>query len=73
MRRQRAHPRRPEHAQALNNDGLRISGSRDLTARVLATADPADLHDFDLGIVATKATQLEEAAAALAGRRRGRR
>ena len=64
--------RRPEHAQALNDGGLRISGKSDLTARVFATADPADLHDFDLGIVATKATQLEDAAAALAGPRAGR-
>ena len=60
--------RRPEHAHALNNGGLRISGKSSFTARVFATADPGDLLDFDLGIVATKATQLEEAARALAGR-----
>src|SRR5689334_5774737 len=60
--------RRPEHAHALNNGGLRISGKSDVSVRVFATADSADLLDFDLGIVATKATQLEEAAAALAGR-----
>jgi 2-dehydropantoate 2-reductase len=60
--------RRREHAHALNNGGLRISGKSDLSARVFATADSEDLLDFDLGIVATKATQLEEAAAALAGR-----
>src|SRR5437763_10462085 len=60
--------RRVEQAHALNNSGLRISGKSQLTARVHATADPADLLDFDLGIVATKATQLEEAAATLAGR-----
>ena len=63
--------RRPEHAHALNNGGLRISGKSDLSARMFATADPADLLDFDLGIVATKATQLEDAAAALAGRAPG--
>jgi 2-dehydropantoate 2-reductase len=63
--------RRAEHAQALNDRGLRISGKSDLAARVFATADPADLHDFDLGIVATKATQLEDAAATLAGRAPG--
>ena len=63
--------RRAEHADALNADGLRISGKSDFTARVAATADPAGLPDFDLGIVATKATQLEEAAGALAGRFRG--
>ena len=60
--------RRAEHADALNADGLRISGKSDFTARVAATADPAGLPDFDLGILATKATQLEEAAGALAGR-----
>jgi 2-dehydropantoate 2-reductase len=60
--------RRPEHAEALNDDGLRISGKSDFTARVRATADPAELPEFDLGIIATKATQLAEAAAALAGR-----
>ena len=60
--------RRDEHARALTRDGLRISGKSDFTARVYATADPGELPDFDLGIVATKATQLEEAAGALAGR-----
>jgi 2-dehydropantoate 2-reductase len=60
--------RREEHARTLVADGLRISGKSDFTAAVHATADPAQLSDFDLGIIATKATQLEEAAAALAGR-----
>jgi len=60
--------RRPEHAAALSADGLRISGKSDFTARVHATADAADLPDFDLGIIATKATQLEAAAAGLDGR-----
>jgi len=63
--------RRAEHAQALNDGGLRISGKSNLTARVFATADSAALPDFDLGIVATKATQLEDAAAALADRAPG--
>jgi 2-dehydropantoate 2-reductase len=60
--------RRREHALALTTEGLRISGKTDFTAAVRATTDPSELPDFDLGIVATKATQLEEAAAALAGR-----
>ncbi len=60
--------RREEHARALNEQGLRISGKHELTARVQATADAAGLPEFDLGIIATKATQLEAAAAALAGR-----
>ena len=60
--------RREEQASALAERGLRISGKSDFTAPVQATADPAELPDFDLGILATKATQLEQAAAQLAGR-----
>ena len=60
--------RRDEHARALNDRGLRVSGKSDFTARVHATADAAELPEVDLGILATKATQLEEAAAKLAGR-----
>ncbi len=59
--------RRPEQADTLNA-GLRISGKSDFTASVLATADPAELPDFDLGILATKATDLEAAAGRLSGR-----
>ena len=60
--------RRPEQARALEAEGLQISGKHEFTARVRAAADPAELPNFDLGIVATKATQLEEAAARIAGR-----
>ncbi len=60
--------RRPEHARALNDEGLRVSGKHDFTARVTAASDPRDLPDFDIGIIATKATGLEGAAEALAGR-----
>jgi 2-dehydropantoate 2-reductase len=60
--------RRPEHARALEDEGLRISGKHDFTARLRATADPEELPEADLAILATKATQLEEAAAALEGR-----
>jgi 2-dehydropantoate 2-reductase len=60
--------RREEQARALSEEGLRISGKHEFTAAVRATADPAELPDVDLGILATKATQLERAAAALAGR-----
>lgn len=63
--------RRPEHAEALNEHGLRVSGRSDFTAEVTAAADPDELPDFDLGIVATKATGLEEAAQSLEGRFRG--
>lgn len=60
--------RRKEHADALNARGLRVSGKGDFTARLVASDDPDGLPPFDLGIVATKATGLEEAAKALEGR-----
>ena len=60
--------RRAEHARALNEDGLRVSGRHDFSSEVRASSDVTDLPEFDVGIIATKATQLEEAAAALAGR-----
>jgi 2-dehydropantoate 2-reductase len=60
--------RREEHARALNEQGLRVSGRHDFTARVTAASDPRDLPDFDLGIVATKATGVAAAAEALGGR-----
>ncbi|HEX2044242.1 MAG TPA: 2-dehydropantoate 2-reductase [Gaiellaceae bacterium] len=59
--------RRDEHARALAEHGLRVSGRHDLTATLGATADPAELPEFDLGIVATKATDLAAAAARLEG------
>jgi len=60
--------RRQEHADTLNRDGLRVTGRSDLHAAVEASADPDALAPFDLGIVATKAGGLEDAAAALEGR-----
>jgi 2-dehydropantoate 2-reductase len=60
--------RRAEHAEALNREGLRVSGRHVLTARVTAAADPRELPEPDLVIVATKSTELESAAAALEGR-----
>lgn len=60
--------RRREHAAALNREGLRVSGKSDRHTHPSATADPEELGDFDLGIVATKTTQLEETAGRLAGR-----
>ena len=57
--------RREDHARALNEHGLRISGRHDFTARVTAATAARDLPDFDLGIIATKATGLEPAAASL--------
>lgn len=60
--------RRREHAEALNRDGLRVSGRAELHAKVFATTDPDALPPFEIGIVATKAGGLEDAARALAGR-----
>ena len=60
--------RRADHARALNEEGLQVSGRHDFTARVTAASDPRDLPDFELGIVATKAAGVEPAAEALAGR-----
>jgi 2-dehydropantoate 2-reductase len=60
--------RRREHADALNAEGLRISGKTDYRARVTATDDPDGLPPFDVAIVATKASGLEAAARSLEGR-----
>jgi 2-dehydropantoate 2-reductase len=57
--------RREEHARALVEHGLRVSGRADFTANVTATADPAELPDADLVIVACKGTDLEAVAALL--------
>jgi 2-dehydropantoate 2-reductase len=59
--------RRPEHAAALRSDGLRVSGRSDFMARVVAATTPAELPEPELVIVATKATGLEPAAAAIEG------
>jgi 2-dehydropantoate 2-reductase len=60
--------RREDHAKALNELGLRVSGRSDFTARVTAVADVGELREFDLGIIATKATGVTGAAASLADR-----
>jgi 2-dehydropantoate 2-reductase len=63
--------RREEHARALNEHGLRISGKSDFVSRPVASTNPGALSPFELGIVATKATDLEAAAARLAGHGEG--
>jgi 2-dehydropantoate 2-reductase len=60
--------RRRDHADALNEHGLTVSGRSNFRAHVTAAADPGELEPFDVGIVATKANGLEEAAASLEGR-----
>jgi 2-dehydropantoate 2-reductase len=59
--------RREEHAAALREEGLRVSGRGDFTARLDATTDPASLPDAELAILACKSTDLEPLAARLEG------
>ncbi|HEY3551357.1 MAG TPA: 2-dehydropantoate 2-reductase, partial [Gaiellaceae bacterium] len=56
--------RREEHASALREGGLRVSGRGDFTARLDATVDPAALPaDAELAILACKSIDLEPLAA----------
>src|SRR5207248_52234 len=55
--------RRAEHARALNGQGLRVSGKHDFHVSVKATTKPDELPECDFGIVASKATQVEESIA----------
>jgi 2-dehydropantoate 2-reductase len=59
--------RREEHARALNEQGLRVSGRHDFTAQLKAATDPDDLPAAELAIIATKTTELDVAARRLAG------
>jgi 2-dehydropantoate 2-reductase len=59
--------RREEHARALEEAGLRVSGRHEFTVEVHASTDPADLGEADLAIIATKTTELDAAAHRLAG------
>jgi 2-dehydropantoate 2-reductase len=52
--------RREEHARALNREGLRVSGAHDFQVSLKATTRGHELPDCQLGIVATKATQVAE-------------
>jgi 2-dehydropantoate 2-reductase len=52
--------RREDHARALNREGLRVSGPHNFHATLRATTRPDELPDCDLGIVATKATQVTD-------------
>ena len=59
--------RRDDHARALNEHGLRISGRHHFVGRLTAATTPNDLFEPDLVLHCTKTTALESAAAALAG------
>ena len=58
--------RRADHARALNEQGLRVSGTHDFHANLRATNDPSGLPQFDFGIVSCKATQTPDAVAPVA-------
>jgi 2-dehydropantoate 2-reductase len=57
--------RRKEQADALNREGLRVSGTHSFSVKLRATIDPSDLPECDLGIVATKATQVKDSIAGI--------
>lgn len=59
--------RRREHVEALNGEGLQISGKSQLQVPIIASTDAGDLGDVDLVIIATKATAVEASARALEG------
>jgi 2-dehydropantoate 2-reductase len=50
-----------QHVDAINRDGLRLTGHTALTARIQARTDARELPACDFGIVATKATFTKEA------------
>jgi len=52
-----------EHIEAIRENGLRISGAADFTARLNATCDPDEIPRCDFGIVATKAIHTRNAIA----------
>ena len=51
--------RREDHAAALNREGLRVSGTHNFHVQLKATTRPDKLPDCELGIIATKATQVK--------------
>lgn len=50
-----------DHVQAINRNGLRLSGEADFTAKLTATADSKQLPRCDYGIVATKSIHTRSA------------
>lgn len=55
-----------DHIEAIQKNGLRLSGAADFTARLNATSDPKELPPCDYGIVATKAIHTRSAIAQVA-------
>jgi 2-dehydropantoate 2-reductase len=56
-----------EHVEAINRDGLRLSGAGEVVAHPRATTDAKELPQCDFGIVATKAMHTVSAIEATAG------
>ena len=54
------------HVDAINAEGLRLTGAGDVVGVLRATADPEELPQCDFGIVATKAMHTEAAVSATA-------
>jgi 2-dehydropantoate 2-reductase len=59
--------RREEHARALNEQGLRVTGRADFTASVTASTDPSALLEPELVVVACKGSDLDALVERLAG------
>ena len=59
--------RREEHARALNEAGLRVSGKSELHANVRASTDAAALGEVDLVVIASKALAVEACARMIEG------
>ena len=57
--------RREEHARALNRDGLQVSGKHEFHVSLRSTTRSDELPDCELGIVASKATQVKESIASV--------
>jgi 2-dehydropantoate 2-reductase len=55
-----------DHVDAINRDGLRLSGAGDVLGRLRATTEASELPPCDFGIVATKAMHTSDAVAATA-------
>jgi len=54
------------HVDAVNRDGLRLSGAGDVVGRLRGTTEPNDVPPCEFGIVATKAMHTDAALAATA-------
>ncbi len=55
-----------EHVDAINRDGLRLTGVGEVTGRVRATTDASELPPCRFGVIATKALHTRSAMAAVA-------